>query len=160
MSASDWNWLLTIVGVIASIAGVIFSWLAWEQAKGAKKAAEEAAGAVRTKETAYDFSRMASDAKGFLEAVQTRQKEKAIIDATNLIHLLAFAKDRRASYLPSGFRIDLSIEHLQIISNSLALEGFPAETQRTQKLLERCHAIHNSLCGIAATVDRSLEEME
>ena len=160
MTASSWNWFLTIVGTVASVMGVVISWLAWVQAKGAKKAAEEAARAVRARDTAFEFSRMAADAKGLLEAVQTRQKDKAIIAATDLIHLLAFARDRRANYLPSGFRIDLSIEHLQIISNSLASEGFPEDTQRVQKLLDRCHEIHNSLCRIAATVDRTSEETE
>jgi hypothetical protein len=158
MSANDWNWLLAIVGTVASIAGVIFSGLAWVQAKGAKKAAEEAVRTVRAKETVHDFSKMAADSKGLLEAVQTRQKEKAIIAATDLIHLLLFARDRRASYLPRGFNRHLSVEHLQIISNALASGGFPEDTPRIQKLLERCHEIHNSLCGIAATADRNSEE--
>ena len=42
MTASAWNWILAIVGTLASIAGVVFSWKAWVQASGAKKAAEEA----------------------------------------------------------------------------------------------------------------------
>jgi hypothetical protein len=160
MTATDWDWLLTIVGAIASIAGVILSWLAWVSAEGAKRAAEDAARAVRARETVHDFSKMAADAKGLLEAVQTRQKEKAIIAATDLNHLLLLARDRRANYLPRGFNLLLSVEHLQIISDALASEGFPQDTQRIQKLLERCHEIHNSLCGIAATIDRTIEETE
>jgi hypothetical protein len=47
MTPGTWNWLLTVAGTMASIAGVVFSWMAWIQAKGAKQAAEEASEAVR-----------------------------------------------------------------------------------------------------------------
>jgi hypothetical protein len=160
VTATAWNWLLTIVGTVASLAGVVLSWLAWTQAKGAKKAAEEAARAVRTKETANDFARMATNAKSLLEAVQSRLKEKAIVAATDLIHLLLLARNRRANFLPEGFQTQISVDHLQIISSSLAAEGLPDSPQKIQKLLRRCHEIHNSLCGIAATVERTLEETE
>jgi len=160
MTAVAWNWLLTIVGAIASVAGVVLSWLAWTQAKGAKKAAEEAARIVRTRETAYEFSRMAADAKSLLEAVQTRQKEKAVIAATDLAHLLMIARDRRANFLPVGFSTELSVDNLQRIGSLLASEGFPEISSEMEKLLARCHQIHSSLCGIAGSVERTPEGTE
>lgn len=38
MTVGDW---ISIVGTVACVVGLIVSWLAWRQAKGAKKAAEE-----------------------------------------------------------------------------------------------------------------------
>jgi hypothetical protein len=160
MTASDWNWLLTIVGVFASIVGVVFSWLAWVQAKGAKKAAEEAARAVRTHETAYDFSKMAADAKSLLEAVQTRQKDKAIAAATELAHLLMIAKDRRADFLPTAFSSELCVQNLHGIGTKLAAEGLPESQQKMTALLGQCNQIHKSLCEMAGSVDRNSEGTE
>lgn len=160
MTAIDWNWLLAIVGTVASIAGVVLSWLAWMSARGAKTAAEEASAAVRAKETAYDFSRMASDAKSLLESVQNRHKEKAVIAATDLIHLLMIANDRRANYLPVGFSTALCVDNLHRISTTIASDGFPEKSSQMEKLLAQCHQVHSSLCGIAGLVDRVPEETE
>ena len=96
MSAGAWNWVLAIVGTVASIAGVVFSWMAWLQAKGAKQAAEEATRTVRIRETADEFQRLAADAKDLLAAVQAREKERAIESANNLGHLLMTARYHRA----------------------------------------------------------------
>ena len=158
MTASAWNWLLTIGGTIASIAGVVFSWMAWDQAKGAKKAAEEAANAVKARDTAHEFTKLATDAKELLTAVQGVQKDRAIAAADDLTHLLVIAVERRASYLPRDFDAQLCITNLQSISRSLGIEGFSDEPRKRGKLLERCHQIHRSLCGIAGAVERHTEE--
>jgi hypothetical protein len=160
MTASAWNWLLAISGTLASIAGVVFSWMAWVQAKGAKKAAEEAAKTVRTRETADEFLRLAVDAKSLLEAVQAREKEKAIDAANNLAHLLTIADYHRASYLPDGFPVDLCLKNLRTIRTALVSEGFPEDTQKMVRLLNRCHQIHESLCGISGLAQRRTEGTE
>ena len=160
MTAIALNWLLTIIGTVASIAGFILSWMAWTQAKGAKLAAEEASRLVRTREAAYDFSRMAADAKGLLEAIQTRQREKAVVLATDLTHLLLLARDRRALYIPQGIMFDLCLDNLRRIGTRLATEGFPESNQKLDKLFTQCHQIHNTLCGVAAKVERRSEESE
>jgi len=90
MTASAWNWILAIVGSVASIAGVVFSWMAWVQASGAKKAAEEEADAVRTRETANEFLRLAADANGLVASVQARDRERAI-GATDMSGATAFS---------------------------------------------------------------------
>ena len=157
MSASAWNWLLTIAGTIASIAGVVFSCMAWMQAKGAKKAAEEAAKTVRARETEYEFSRLADDARELLAAVQGRQKEKAIEAANHLSHLLILAGGHRAAYLPEGFSTKLCVENLRKVNILLVSEGFPEDPQKMMKLLARCHQIHESLCGISGSVQSRTE---
>ena len=39
MSSIAWSWALAITGTLASLAGVVFSWMAWVQAGRAKDAA-------------------------------------------------------------------------------------------------------------------------
>lgn len=160
MTASDWNWLLTITGTVASIAGVIFSWMAWVQAKGAKKAAEEAANTVRAREAEYEFSRLADDAKELLAAVQGRQREKAIEAANHLSHLLIIAGGHRSAYLPEGFSTELCVENLRRVSIALASEGFSEVPQKMEKLLKRCHQVHEDLCGISGSVQSRTEGAE
>ena len=155
-----WSWLLAIVGTLASIVGVIFSVLAWVQAKGAKRAAEEATDAVKTRDTAHEFTKLATDAKDLLAAVQNGQKGRAIEAADDLTHLLVIAVERRASYLPKEFEAQLCIRNLQSISRSLGTEGFADEPRKRRQLLDRCHQIHRSLCGIAGVVERHTEETD
>ena len=96
MTASNWNWLLTIVGTAASVAGVVFSCMAWVQAKGAKRAAEEASRAVKARDTAHEFNQLATDARDLLAAVQAKQKDRATAVANDLTHLLSIALDVRS----------------------------------------------------------------
>jgi hypothetical protein len=134
--------------------------MAWVQAKGAKKAAEEASNAVRARDTAHEFMKLASDAKDLLAAVQGRQKDTAIAAADDLTHLLTTAVARRASYLPGDFNAQLCIRNLQSISMSLGTEGFAEEPRKKKQLLDRCHQIHKALCGIAGSVERNTEEKD
>ena len=157
MTASVWNWLLTISGTVASLAGVVFSCMAWVQAKGAKVAAEEAARTVRARETEYEFSRLADDARELLAAVEGRQQEKAIEAANHLAHLLIIAGGHRAAYLPEGFSTELCVENLRKVSISLASEGFPEAPQKMKNLLNRCHQIHEELCGVSGSVQSRTE---
>jgi hypothetical protein len=160
MSASTWNWLLTIVGTLASVAGIIFSCLAWVQAKGAKKAAEEAAKMVRGRETAGEFLRLAADAKGLLAAVQAKKRDKAIEAANNLAHLLMIAGFHRSDFLPDDFPRELCLENLRKIRTSIASNGFPEAPQKMAGLLDRCYQIHESLCGVSGSVQRRTEGTE
>lgn len=160
MTGSDWNWLLTIAGTVASVGGVVFSSMAWVQAKGAKKAAEEAVRTVRTRETEYEFSRLAVDARELLAAVQGKQKEKAIEAANHLTHSLIVAGGHRAAYLPEGFSTELCVENLRKISTFLASEGFSEAPQKMVRLLNRCHQIHESLCGISGSEQSRTEGAE
>jgi hypothetical protein len=89
MTANEWNSLWTIVGTLGSIVGVVFSLMAWVQAAKAKNAARDAVEAVRRRETAYEVSRLARDAKDFLESVQQNRGEVAIAASNNLAHALS-----------------------------------------------------------------------
>lgn len=157
MTPTEWSWLLAIVGTLASIAGLVFSWMAWIQAKGAKRAAEEASEAVRLKETSDEFLKLAADAKDLMTAVQSKERDRAILAANNLAHLLAIAGQHRVSYLPEDFSTEFCVGNLRKVSTSLASEGFPETPQKMAKLLARCNQIHDSLCGISGSVKRRTE---
>jgi hypothetical protein len=160
MTAAAWNWSLTIAGTIASVAGVVFSWMAWVQAKGAKLAAQEAAKSVRMRETADEFLRLAADAKGLVASVQGRDTNRAIEAANNLAHLLMISRSHRATYLPESFSPELCVENLRKVSTMLASEGIPEAPQKMAKLLHRCHQIHESLCGISGSAQNRTEGAE
>jgi len=160
MTASAWNWVLAIVGTVASIAGVVFSWLAWVQAKGAKEAAEEAATTVRMRDTADEFLKFASDARDLMAAVQAKEKDKSIDAANNLAHALMIAGSHRKSFLPIDDSHELCLENLRIVRTSIASDGFPEDPRKMVRLLNRCHQIHESLCGISGSVQRQTEGTE
>lgn len=96
MTASAWNWLLTISGTVASVAGVVFSCLAWVQAKGAKKAAEEAATSVRVRNLSHSFTQWSVDARELLQSVRDLRFENAQRSATDLLGALAHNKGWQA----------------------------------------------------------------
>jgi phosphoribosyl-ATP pyrophosphohydrolase len=116
MTASIWNWVLAIVGTVASTAGFVFSWMAWVQAKGAKKAANEAARSVKSKDAAYEFAKLAEDAKELLAAVQYQRADRAIEAVNDLVHLLSVAIARRVDFLPVDVELKVAIKQLSAVS--------------------------------------------
>jgi hypothetical protein len=159
MTASAWNWLLAISGTLASIAGVVFSWMAWVQAKGAKKAAEEARDVVKTRDTAHEFSDLASDSKELLAAVREGQSQKAAKTATDLVHDLSILKGRRSNYLPrkSVGKINTIIDVLNLVCDALEQVGLPDDQRMIA--VQRCREIHQRVCEIAGTIEQRAEEL-
>lgn len=157
MSSTAWSWLLTIIGTVASVGGVLFSWRAWAQAKGARKAAEEASIAVKAKDTAHEFSRLAADAKDLLTAVQERRVDRAIQSANDLAHLLKIAVERRFEFLPEDQELQSTIGQLQTVSRYLSSKGFPAEIRDTELLTRRCQGIHQAVCKAQGNLERRVE---
>ena len=159
MTASDWNWLLTIGSTLASIAGVIFSWMAWVQAKGAKQAAEEARDVVKARDAAHELAELAGDAKELLAAVREGQSQKAAKAATDLVHDLSIMKGRRSGYLPleSLEEIDAIIRALNLVRSALETVELP-DSQRISTI-RNCQRIHQKVCEIAGSVEYKAEEL-
>lgn len=158
MSATTWNWLLASVGTVASVAGVVFSVLAWVQAKGAKAAAEEARNIVKTRDTAHELVELAGDAKELLAAVRDGQSQKAVKAATDLVHDLSILKGRRSNYLPpeSLKEIDEVVGALNLVRNTLEKVEFPAGQRLSA--IRNCQRIHQRVCEIAGSVEYQAEE--
>jgi hypothetical protein len=157
MTSSDWNWVLTIAGTVASIAGVVFSWMAWVQAKGAKKAAKEAAHAVKSKDTAHEFAKLAADAKDLLAAVQDQRADRAIEAVNDLVHRLSVALARREEFLPRDAELKEAIKQLSAVSGYLSSRGFPSDSVEILKLTRRCQQIHQIVCGVQGNLEKSVE---
>jgi hypothetical protein len=159
MSASAWIWLLTIVGTIASVAGVVFSCMAWVQAKGAKRAAEEARDVVKARETAHEFADLASDSKELLAAVRDGQSQRAAKAATDLVHDLSILKERRSSYLSkkSVHKINAIIDVLNLVCDALEEVGLPDDFRMST--IQRCRQIHQMICEIAGNIEKKAEEL-
>jgi hypothetical protein len=160
MAPSDWNSLWTIVGTFASIVGVIFSWRAWVQAKGAKQAAEEASDTVKARDTAHEFITLATDAKELLTAVQEQRADRAIEAANDLVHRLSVALSRRTKFLPNEQELKSTIKQLQNVSSYLSSKGFPQGPDEVTKLTRRCQQIHQVMCGIQGSLERTLEGVD
>jgi len=157
MTLGAWNWLLAIAGTIASIAGVVFSWLAWVQATKAKDAAREATDAVRKRNTSQEVLRLAGDAKEFLAAVQQSRTENAISTANNLVHALSMIRTRsitRASDV--GMLKACESEIIRVIVG-LNADGVPTDQSNFADLLDRCHTIHRTICELAGRMERLSE---
>jgi hypothetical protein len=160
MTAGAWNWLLTIGGTIASIAGVVFSWMAWIQAKGARQAAEEASEAVRARDTAHEFTKLAVDAKELLTAIQEQRTDRAIESANDLGHLLSVALSRRTEFLPNEPELRSTIKQLQTVSSYLSSKGFPQNPDEVARLTRRCQQIHQVMCAIQGILERRVEGVD
>jgi hypothetical protein len=160
MTASAWNWLLGIVGTVASIAGVVFSWMAWVQAKGAKEAAEAASDAVKARDTAHEFTKLAVDAKELLTAVQEQRTDRAIESANDLGHLLSVALSRRTEFLPNEPELRSTIKQLQTVSSYLSSKGFPQEPDDVARLTRRCQQIHQVMCKVQGSLERTEEGVD
>lgn len=161
MTASAWDWLWNNYGNLASVAGVVLSGLAWVQAGKARDAAEAAGRAVRERDTAHEFCKLADDARALLTAVQSAQADRIISSANNLAHMLGVAEARRSEFLPSDFDVEQCIENLNLTSRDLSVHGFPADDPvKREKLEERVQNIHSELCRIAGSVERGSEEMK
>jgi hypothetical protein len=152
MTASAWNWLLAISGTVASVAGVVFSCLAWVQAAKAKDAAREAVAAVRKRNTAQEFLRLAGDAKEFLSAVQQSRTENAISAANNLVHALSIIRTRSVTRTSD-------VNMLKTCEGEIirVIVGLNADESSFSDVLDRCHGIHRTVCELAGRMERLSE---
>jgi len=160
MTASAWNWVLAIAGTLASLAGLVFSWMAWVQAKGAKRAAEEASDAVRARDTTDEFTKFALDAKELLTAIQERRTDRAIESANDLGHLLSVALSRRTAFLPEEPELRSTVKQLQTVSSYLSSKGFPLDQGEIARLTRRCQEIHEVMCRIQGSLERNVEGVD
>ena len=159
MSSTAWIWLLTIVGTLASIAGVVFSWLAWIQATGAKKAAREAADAVRMRNLSHEFSRWSVNAQELLQAVRELRFENAQRAATELLGVLAHNKGwqvRLKGTAPIS-EIDEIIRLLNLVNTYLTERSVFEGKQG--KIAEHCQVIFRRLNEISGGFDAEVESL-
>jgi len=159
MSSTAWSWLLAIVGTLASLAGVVFSWMAWVQAAKAKDAAREAADAVRTRSLSHDFSRWSLNAQDLLQAVRELRFENAQRAATDLLGILAHNKGWQAGLKrdASAAKLDEVIRLLTLV-NTYLTERAVFEGKQA-KIAEHCQLIFRRLNEISGSFDAEVESL-
>ncbi|MGH9604233.1 MAG: hypothetical protein ACRD3N_00900 [Terracidiphilus sp.] len=157
MSSTAWGWLLAIVGTAASLAGVVFSALAWVQAGKAKDAARGAAEAVRKRNASQEVLRLAGDAKEFLAAVQQNRAENAISTANNLVHALAMIRTGSVARVSDADMLKTCESEIIGVIVGLNVDGIPADQSKFSDLLDHCHAIHRTICELAGHMERLSE---
>ena len=155
MTSTAWSWSLAIVGTVASIAGVVFSWMAWVQAGKAKDAAREASNAVRTRNLAHSLAGWAVIAKELLAAVRNLQFEDARRSATELLGVLSHTKGSRTGLRGSTGDIEEVVRILDFVNNYLSDELVFAEMR--ERLVQDCQVIFRKLNEIAGAVDARVE---
>jgi hypothetical protein len=158
MTASDWNWALAIVGTVASIAGVVFSWMAWIQAAKAKRAVEDAARMMRKREVAYEVSRLARDAMDFLGSVQQRRGEIAVFASNNLAHALSTVRSWKIAQGADADKLKVCISDIEGVAIQLTVDGIPDDGPQFEDLLVHCHGIHRVVCDMASRLEHLSEE--
>jgi hypothetical protein len=157
MSVTAWNWLLAVLGTIASVLGVVFSWMAWLQAGKAKEAAEDAARWTRRRNAAQEVLRLAGDAKEFLAAIQQHRDESAISFANALVHALAIVRSRGISDASDAAAIKTCENEIVRVIIGLRVHGISEDPPGYSDLLVSCHGIHRSVCELAGRLERLAE---
>jgi hypothetical protein len=157
MTPTAWSWLLAIVGTLASIAGVVFSWMAWVQAAKAKDAAKEAAAAVKKRSVAQELLRLAGDAKEFLAAVQQRRAENAVSSANGIAHGLAMIRTRSGTDAAFTSMLKNCENEITQVIVGLNVTGIPSDQSSYSELLGRCHMIHRTARELAGRMERLSE---
>jgi hypothetical protein len=155
MTASDWNWALAIVGTIASVTGVVFSWLAWVQATKAKDAAREAVTAVRIRNLSHSFSRWAADAKDLLRAVREARFAEAQRAATDLLGVLSHNRGWLAGLRLDTARMDEILRLLDFVNNYLSDETIFVDTR--ENLLRDCQSLYKKMDEAAGAIEVKAE---
>jgi hypothetical protein len=157
MSATAWGWFLAIIGTVASVAGVVFSWLAWVQAAKAKEAAQDAASAVRKRGVAQEVLRIAGEAKEFLSAVQQGLTGNAILAANGLLHSLEIIRSRGIADSSDADTLKMCLGQITSVAIRLNVDGVPVDPTRREDLLGLCHEIHRLVCNLAGRFERLSE---
>ena len=159
MTPTNWSWLLAIVGSLASIAGVVFSWLAWVQAAAAKDAAREAANAARIRNLSQNFSRWSADAQDLLQAVRGLRFENAQRAATDLLGVLAHNRGWQTGLRrgDAASELDEVIRVLTLV-NTYLTERAVFEGKQV-KIAEHCQVIFRRLNEISGSFDAEVEKL-
>ncbi len=159
MSSTGWTWLLTIMGTVASLAGVVFSWLAWVQAGKAKEAAREAANAVRARNLSHEFSRWSVDARELLRAVRELRFDNAQRAATDLLGVLAHNRGWQVGLkrAVSAVEMDEVIRLLNLVNIYLTDRAI-FEGKQTE-IAEQCQVIFRKLSEISGNLDAEVERL-
>ena len=95
----DWQTAFSLVAGLATILGLIFSFVAWRRAAGAEVAAGQAREAVRRSNAGEELRELSERAKELLRSAQNDHFEAALLRSTDLLAGIVQASHRWQSLL-------------------------------------------------------------
>jgi hypothetical protein len=151
--------MVNLIGVAASILGLIFSILAWLRAKDAKKAAEEARKAVRQGNAAEDLQRLATKARELLHFVENDQFNAARIRSGDLILDITHAQHRWKVFLPEENRAQLAEagKKAGLVTRALAIVEEEIEPENRTKLVNACREVVSRLAAESGNIQSEVD---
>jgi hypothetical protein len=140
--------LFNVLTGIASIVGLLFSYLAWQRAKEASEAAENARKAVTIRTLADEFQLACERVDQLLDFVAHDRFAEASLRASELASTLSEIPFRRSPYLSEESKDELlnARENARILSQVLAtgLQG-PFSIEQKQRFVRQCQKISTIL---------------
>ena len=141
------TWFNIIAG-LASIGGVVFSYLAWTRATQAAGAAEDARKAVTIRTLADEFQLACERVDQLLDFIAHERFSEASLRASEVASALSEIPFRRSPYLNEESKDELlnARENARILSQELAsgLQG-PFSTKQKQRFVRQCQKISTIL---------------
>ncbi len=156
--------LLSALGVVASVTGIVgfgFTIAAWRQAKGAKEAAKAARNAVRKGSATEDVQQLLASADELIACVQNGQIDIARLKARELISGLGMARQRWQEFFATESQERLESTAREASKVSRALSATPQEiAQRQDVLIQSCHKLAQDLSDEVGRMLRLLDRRE
>jgi hypothetical protein len=147
------TWFNIIAG-IASIAGFVFSLLAWIRAGRASKAATEARDAITLRTLADEFQTACERMDQLLDLIVNDRLAGAALRANELASTLSEVPYRRSPYMTESRKNELltASSQMQIISEEIIAVGknplTPEKKQELSRICRQCSATLRKNLGI------------
>jgi hypothetical protein len=140
---------------VASVAGVVFSCLAWVQAAKAKDAAREAVVAVRIRNLSRSFSQWSRDARDLLRDVRNLHFADAQRAATDLLGALSHNKGWQLELRQNAAGVEEVVRLLDFVNNYLSDETIFMDMRN--RLVQDCQTIYSKLNEVDGAIDAQVE---
>lgn len=150
----------TFITGVASIFGLVFSWLAWKRAGRASQAAQEARDAVTVRSLADEFQIACTNADQLLDFLTHDRLPEANLRAIELTSALSEMPFRRSPYLTVERKNELlnARQDARIVSEMLASgRQTPLAAEQKQRLIRQCQKISMTLRENLGTIKGEID---
>jgi hypothetical protein len=155
-----WNDVLATAGSLASLVGLVISYLAWQRAKGAEEAANRARDAVRSGNAVEELQRLATKSKEMLIHVQAQQYTEARSKGADVLVEVSQAITRWNIYLSAEEKENLEKARGKVRTVSRALSEIHHDigAEVHGKLVDSCHDIATRLAESTGSIISRMAE--
>jgi hypothetical protein len=138
-----WQGILDTAAAVASILGLLFSFLAWRKAASAETAAREAREAIRRSNAGEDLRALGEKAQELLSCAQNEQIEAALLRSRDLLAGIAQARHRwQAFFMEDSLKqIAKAAKEIGRVSRAFSAGPEAITPQVREKLLKSCHEV-------------------